>query len=229
MLTATSKSTTLEKLYEKKILGYIKKEHPEDTSSDTVENINKLIRLVDKGLERKYLKEVFLIQRELLALPLLQIIFSFNMQENDKKLLELKNTISRIFETLDSNIPKPFVYTMLTIYKCIEIICDYYINENYDKVAKVRKAYWIKTNKLIDHDGNTTVNNKIRSIVRLLNLQIENSNGLIDEISCTRNFEIHSGEIRSNCENRVVRQINDKHIENWLMLIKSIIDKIRPN
>uniref|UniRef100_UPI0040481D54 response regulator n=1 Tax=Aliarcobacter sp. TaxID=2321116 RepID=UPI0040481D54 len=65
MLTATSKSTILEKLYEKKILGYIKKEHPEDKSIDTIENINKFINLVDKGLKRKYLKEAFNIQKSI--------------------------------------------------------------------------------------------------------------------------------------------------------------------
>jgi len=44
MLTATSKSTILEKLYEKKILGYIKKEHPDDKNIDTIENINKFVK-----------------------------------------------------------------------------------------------------------------------------------------------------------------------------------------
>jgi len=226
MLTATSKSTILEKLYEKKILGYIKKEHPDDKSIDTVENINKFVRLVDKGLERKYLKKVFLIQKELLALPLLQIEFSFNMDENDKKLLELKNTISKIFETLDSNIPRPFIYGMLTLYKCIETICDYFIYEYYDKTDKKQKAYWRSSDKLISNNGNASVNNKTRNILRLLEINENDTIRLIDELSCSRNYEIHPGEIKPACQERVILKPNETHIIPWFELIKTILNKI---
>ncbi|MDD3834370.1 MAG: response regulator [Sulfurimonas sp.] len=226
MLTATSKSTILEKLYEKKILGYIKKEHPDDKSIDTVENINKFVRLVDKGLERKYLKKVFLIQKELLVLPLLQIEFSFNMDENDKKLLELKNTISKIFETLDSNIPRPFIYGMLTLYKCIETICDYFIYEYYDKTDKKQKAYWRSSDKLISNNGNASVNNKTRNILRLLEINENDTIRLIDELSCSRNYEIHPGEIKPACQERVILKPNETHIIPWFELIKTILNKI---
>jgi DNA-binding NarL/FixJ family response regulator len=100
MLTATSKSTILEKLYEKKILGYIKKEHPEDKNVDTVENINKFINLVDKGLKRKYLKEVFYIQKSIKNILSNDIFTQYNLdldsyepfwikleKENPKKLI----------------------------------------------------------------------------------------------------------------------------------------------
>ena len=82
MLTATSKSTILEKLYEKKILGYIKKEHPEDKSIDTVENINKFINLVDKGLKRKYLKEVYNIQKSIKDILSNDIFAQYNLDLN---------------------------------------------------------------------------------------------------------------------------------------------------
>lgn len=229
MLTATSKSTILEKLYDKKILGYVKKEHPDDTSIDTAENINKLIRLVDKGLERKYLKKVFLIERELLALPLLQIEFSFDMEDNDKKLLEVKNTIPKIFETLDSNIPKPFVSAMLTIYKCLEIINDYYIYEQYDEIERKLKAYWRNNSKIIDSDGNASVNNKTKNILKKLGVSDDEMIRLIDEISCSRNYEIHFGEIKSFCRNKTVFKPNEEHILKWFSMIQSIIDKIRPH
>ncbi|NBK99278.1 MAG: response regulator [Erysipelotrichia bacterium] len=211
MLTATSKSTILEKLYEKKILGYIKKEHPDDINIDTVENINKLLRLVDKGLQRKYLKEVWEIQNDILVLKLLSNLkLSFDMDDSQKKLLELKNTVTKIFETLDSNIPKPFIYGMLTLYKCIEIINDYYIYEKYDRTIKKPKAYWVHNNKLIDNDGNSSVNNKIKSILKHLEIQNDERNRLINEISCTRNYEIHSGEIKSECEGRIIKNINEQ-------------------
>lgn len=224
MLTATNKSTILEKLYEKKILGYIKKEHPNDISIDTIENINKLVGLVDKGLDRKYLKQVFNMQNEILSLNLFEeLVLSFEMDKKDKKLLELKNTVSRIFETLDSNIPKPFVYGMLTLYKCIEIINDYFIYEHYDNEERKIKAYWIYNNIMIPNNGNVSVNNKIKSIVNLLDIGNQKIRGLIDEISCSRNYEIHSGEIRHACENKVVQEPNETHIVEWFNMITIIL------
>jgi DNA-binding NarL/FixJ family response regulator len=227
MLTATSKSTILEKLYEKKILGYVKKEHPGDISIDTVDNINKLIGLVDKGLERKYLKEVFIIQSELLSLSLFSNLkLSFDMDHSTRKLFELKNTLSRIFETLDSNIPKPFIYGMLTLYKCIETINDYFIYEKYDTASKKKIAYWLHNNKIIDGNGEASVKNKIKSILNHLNIQNYDSNRLIDEISCTRNFEIHPGEISKSCEGKVVKNINETHVLDWFKTIEKILNKM---
>jgi CheY-like chemotaxis protein len=227
MLTATSKSTILEKLYEKKILGYIKKEHPDDTSIDTIDNINKLIGLVDKGLERKYLKEVFIIQNELLNLSLFSNLkLSFDMNHSTRKLFELKNTLSRIFETLDSNIPKPFIYGMLTLYKCIETINDYFIYEKYDTASEKKVAYWLHNNKIIDRNGNASVNNKIKSILNHLNIQNKEFNPLIDQISCTRNFEMHSENIAKSCEEKIVKNISETHMLDWFKIIEKILNKM---
>jgi len=44
-----------------------------------------------------------------------------------------------------------------------------------------------------------SVNNKTKSILRNLNIQENDLDRYIDEISCTRNFEIHPGEIRNFC------------------------------
>ena len=115
MLTATSKSTILEKLYEKKILGYIKKEHPEDKSIDTVENINKFINLVDKGLEKKYLKEIWKIQQNILL----------NENLSDDISLEIKS----IFEILDSNMENKFNFVVLTFTKIFESLSKIYIED----------------------------------------------------------------------------------------------------
>jgi CheY-like chemotaxis protein len=118
MLTATSKSTILEKLYEKKILGYVKKEHLEDKNIDTVENINKFIRLVDKGLERKYLKKIWDIQQEILSLNILK-----TDNKNYKKIyFEISNT----FDILDSNLDKKTTFFILAIYNIIELIVKEY-------------------------------------------------------------------------------------------------------
>lgn len=214
MLTATSKSTILEKLYEQKILGYIKKEHPEDFSIDTVENINKFVNLVDKGLEKKYLKEVFKVEQELLSLPLL------NISDGNKKLLELKNTISKIFAILDSNIPKPFVFAMLNIFKCLEIIDNYFIYEEYDQ-RREKKAYWIQTNEEI---GAPSVENKTEKIIKLLKLEYTDFEEHLRQIVCSRNYEIHDGEIRKRCREYLIKSPNEKHILEWLQMVQKIIN-----
>lgn len=221
MLTATSKSTILEKLYEQKILGYIKKEHPEDFSIDTVENINKLVNLVDKGLEKKYLKEVFTVEQELLSLPLFKIQFSLNIGDGDKKLLELKNTISKIFAILDSNIPKPFVFAMLNIFKCLEIIDNYFIYEEYDQQIRQKRAYWIKTNQEI---GAPSVENKTENIINRLELRYSDFEKHLKQIVCSRNYEIHDGEIRERCRKHLIKSPNEKHIVEWLQMVKKIIN-----
>lgn len=114
MLTATSKSTTLERLYEKKILGYIKKEHPNDVMLNTIDNINKLVDLVDKGFEKKYLIKVWNIQASILSLNV------FKTQNNIYKKILFE--VSNIFNILDSNLEKKVTFFVLAVYNIIEII-----------------------------------------------------------------------------------------------------------
>ena len=121
MLTAIGKSTILENLYEHGILGYIKKEHPNDVNISTKENFDKLKKLVDKGLDKKYLKEVWEIQ---------QTISPFNS--------DIKIEIDSIFEILNSDMQNRFIYAMFAIFKCIEIVNDYYIIDGYKKATQKR-------------------------------------------------------------------------------------------
>ena len=230
MLTATSKSIILDKLYEYKILGYIKKEHPNDTSISTSENINKLVQLVDKGLERKYLKKIFTTQNNLLELSLFkELEFSLDMSENDKKIFELKNTISMIFNTLDSNISRPFIFTMLTIFKCIEIINDYFIYEEWNNKIRRLEAFWKHNGKRISGDGNKSVNNKIKNIIKLLNLEsTENIDKYLNELTYSRNYEIHPPkEIKEYVRKYVIKHPNENNILNWFNILANIIKKIK--
>ncbi len=224
MLTATGKSTRLEKLYKKHILGYVKKEHPNDISIDTVANINKLIQLVDKGLGRKYLISVWQTQQEILNYNLFQDLDS--EIESERKLLELKNSISTIFDTLNSNLPNTFVFGMLELYKCLEIINDYYIYEAYDQESKKMKAYWIDGNTLISNNGNKSVNNKIKNILVKLSLSTPTIDDIIDELSCSRNYQIHSNGQDSRCEGKIIYEPNHLNIREWFDLIKIILSKV---
>lgn len=141
MLTATSKSTILEKLYEKKILGYIKKEHPDDISINTLENINKLVNLADKGLDKKYLKEINNIKNEIIDLLKIDLDNPNNKLDLFEKFaIDKSNYLSHaikiyresvsIFDILDSNNKNKLIYSMLSIISAVESILKIFLNEN---------------------------------------------------------------------------------------------------
>jgi CheY-like chemotaxis protein len=228
MLTATSKSTILEKLYDYKILGYIKKEHPEDNSISTKENVNKLVSLVDKGLEDSYLKEIWDIDQELINLSLLDITFDFDMDEKEKRLLELKNTIPMVFEILNSSTSKRFVYSMFTIFKCLEIIADCYIYERNNQENN-RTAYWIENGELIGKQGNTSIQNKLIAVKNKFNID-EISNNKISELVRSRNYAIHpprtDKDITRNCREIVIKNPNKDNIIDWFRILQQILFKI---
>lgn len=139
MLTATSKSTILEKLYEKKILGYIKKEHPEDKSINTVENINKFINLVDKGLEKKYLKEIWEIQHNILNLEILN--------SDNKNYRKIKFELANVFDITDSNLDKKTTFFILAIYNSLEILVKefgYSEGRTYANITEICYNYNLK-------------------------------------------------------------------------------------
>jgi len=166
MLTATSKSVILENLYKHGILGYIKKEHPHDMGISTKENFDKLKNLVDKGLDKKYLKEIWNIQNR---------IKPFSP--------DIKIEIDSVFEILDSDMKNRFIYAMFAIFKSIEMINDYYIIDGY------QKATWKDTKE--EFSDNSTKNKIYMILEKKLNLKDEVINRNIAEIIKIRNNTIH--------------------------------------
>ncbi|WP_121628762.1 response regulator [Poseidonibacter antarcticus] len=131
MLTATSKSTILERLYEKKILGYIKKEHPDDKNIDTIENINKLVSLIDKGLDRKYLKSIYDITVNIKMILDEDIFNKYNIsiEKYESFWIKLEKETQNIFDILDNNSQNKFIYAMVSIASSLETILSIFINE----------------------------------------------------------------------------------------------------
>jgi len=241
MFTATSKSTILEKLYEHGILGYIKKEHPSDTNIITKENFEKLAELVDKGLEKKYLKEIWSIQNEILN-------YNYNFKEKKE---EINVEVKSIFEILDSDMGNKFNYAMFAIFKCIEIVTSLYIEE------KNRKAHWIDGDEIentgyylkrkeydtlnIEHinsennisnkgRGNISIENKIRTIMHeKLDLTCDELHSTIKCLVCIRNHTIHQDKQYGDYEfcNKIAKEeISKENILTWLKMLKTILGKI---
>jgi len=165
MFTATSQSLILEKLYEHTILGYIKKEHPKDNIA-VKDSFDKLKILVDKGLEKKYLKKIWDIQEQISI-------------DNSKIQLEIKS----IFEILNSEMENRFIYAMFAIFKCIELVNDIYIIDGY------KKATWKDTNQSFSDNSSK---NKITLILNeRLKLREDSIHESITNIIKVRNNTIH--------------------------------------
>jgi CheY-like chemotaxis protein len=197
MLTATGKSIILENLYQHGILGYIKKEHPSDTNIKTRDNLNKLRELIDIGLEKSYLKEIWEIQNSVLKLKLFEREY----------FRQMKFEINSIFEILDSNMKKRYIYAMLSIHQALEYINNYYIDD--------RRAIWIDTKKSISVKNSTKY--KILEVLHK-KLKIYNLDNKIDEMTHLRNKVIHPNQ-------REVT-IDSFQIVEWFKMLQIILKKI---
>ena len=196
MFTATSKSRILEELYQHKILGYIKKEDPIERNIKTKESFAKLAELVDLGLSKKWLKEVWKIQEDILKLTLFNGIG-----------IEIKS----VFEILDSDMDNRFIYAMFAIFKVIEIINNHYFIDGY------KKAIWRDT---ADELSDNSSKNKILLIVdKRLKIRADTMYSNIEDIIRIRNNTIHP----SNKSMKILTKI---HILTWFEMLQTILEKI---
>ncbi len=211
MLTATSKSTILEKLYEKKILGYIKKEHPEDKSIDTVENINKFINLVDKGLKRKYLKEVYNIQKSIKDILSNDIFAQYNLDLNfyEPFWIKLEKESTNIFDILDNERENSFIYAMVSISSCLETILSIFVKENKNSDDQ----FW-------DNEYFYSEYKSMRSKLNILfnyKLGYENEDIDMEKLIRKRNDYMHS---------RKLITVNSQEIVSWFTKLSKMIEII---
>ncbi|KIM12243.1 MAG: hypothetical protein KU38_04980 [Sulfurovum sp. FS08-3] len=197
MLSASSQNRVLEKLYEYDIVGYIKKAHPQEQHTSPKESFKKLSDLLNEGLEKKYLKEIWSMQEDILELEILQ-----SSNENYKK---IKDEIDTVFEILNSNLENKMKFTILTIYKTLEILIEEYPTDKkgtYEKFVSLFKKF-----------------------------NITNYNNDISQLVCTRNFLAHAGDFRASCKNSVVKKPNQDNILTWFKMLQTILEKIdaQPN
>ncbi len=213
MLTASGKSTILNKANQYGILGYIKKEHPEDTHIKTKDNFLKLKDQVDEGLERKYLKEVWIIRSNILDLVTL----------GDEKFSQIIFETEAVFEILNSDMENKYIYAMLSIFKCIELLNDFYIIEKYDSIEKKTLAYWQDSDRRIDNHGNKSTGNKITSILHnKLNYHLLDKE--INKIVCCRNYSVHGNA--HGCKAILIKKPQSENIATWFKMLHTILSKI---
>jgi len=222
MFTASSDGMILDEFYKHNILGYVKKDSPEDKYRASKNNFNKLDTLIRIGLNHKYLKELWDIQEKILELPFLE-------NQKNEKIKELRENIKTIFETSNSNIPRPFTYSMLAIYKCIELLNHIYIIDDF------KNAKWIDNKSLIENYEDNSTKNYIFNIIKykaaLEKIDFETR---LKEIVCSRNYAIHT-KIKPSCDgltrkeptSQDIPKYFSKYIIVWYKMLFEIIEALK--
>ena len=153
IFTASSNAILLEQLqnYDKNILSYIKKEHPDDNSTTTQGNINKLINKINEGLEKKYLKEILEIKKNISKLlgteetwdgnPFSQYINDIEQYKTNLGKLHKEN--SYIFDILNSRESNKFNYALISLATSIDTLQDIFIEEEWDRDSKEKRYYYL--------------------------------------------------------------------------------------
>ena len=202
MLTATGNSLILEELYKHGILGYIKKEHPEDIHLKTKDNIMKLAELVSLGFEKKYLKEIWEIQNNML-----EILKKYT--HNDDKIKEkyekIQYEIDIMYEILDSNLENKLKFSLLTMFKVLELLTDIHYDTN-NKGAHAKITFILKSIEL--SGGKTDITNDVSKLV------------------CTRNGLIHSDNPRNECKDNIQKPLDTEYLIKWFKIIAECIPKL---
>ncbi len=215
MLTATSKSTILEKLYQKKILGYIKKEHPEDKSIDTVENINKLVELVDSGLKRKYLKSIFLTRSNILSILENDIFaqYGLDIENYEPYWIKLQVETKSIFDILDGNSENKYLYAMVSIASSLETILTIFVRDRHNE----QNLFWDGT--ICNADS---LNGKLRALFHQKFEYPENNNEGYPHNKINMNTLIQ----RRNdyLHTRQVITITSEQITSWFNKLRRMIE-----
>ena len=194
-LTASQNSLILEKLYEYDIVGYVKKEHPNNYKIDTKENINKVVSLVDKGLENKYLKYIWRIQEEIKSLQ------GFTITNEENLISELFTNSQFVFDILNGKAENKMNMAVLTIYKCFEVIVNIYINENKEFKNPLTdiKNYDVATNTLNAIGRRQIQSNTLNKIHNIMIYKLSINDRGLHEKFCKFHF----------CRNNIVHPITD--------------------
>ncbi|WP_151899693.1 hypothetical protein [Sulfurimonas hydrogeniphila] len=205
IFTASSNSLLLDELYnyDSNILGYVKKEHLQNYNLTTQSNINKLIKLVNRGLAEKYLKDIYDIQKNMLKILKNDIFHQYTLHKTkyEKYWIQLQEDIPQIFDILSSNTSNKYPYAMLSIARSLEAILSVFITER-----QIDNIYW---------DGEECRSKKfedrIISLMHKFGYKIENINSFI----VRRNNYVHS--------NTRYKAISKNEIMQWFQTLFTII------
>jgi len=223
IFTASNNAKLLEELqsYDTNILSYIKKEHPDDNTSTTQGNINKLTKKINEGLERKYLKKIWNIQKNILSIENI----------NEDVAFEVKS----VFEILNSNIEKSLIFAMITIFKPLEFFKNNHEYNNqvilimHNELISVNEENFItyyneydfrQRSHAVNHSR--SIKNKVWSLLfHRYNYKDKEVFQKIEEITRRRNEAMHRDFDYSS--------LNSDLIISWFSMLEKVIFKIYNN
>ncbi|SMP89940.1 hypothetical protein SAMN06314019_1133 [Epsilonproteobacteria bacterium SCGC AD-311-C15] len=221
MLSASGRSDILEEANKNnKILGYIKKDHIDDKTSDTNENILKLKAFLKDGEQKFYLKKIWEIQSDIL------------LRIKDRESLKEIGIEISIFQILNSNIENPYNFTIFTFTKCLEAISSLYINEHAMKYLDDHSdvgVYDYDKNAVYDYDGEKWYKGTENRLHNILYEKLELKNNLAHKELCElincRNYLAHPNERQPHgCD--LIKNPNYSEIIKWFDLLNKIISQI---
>ena len=215
MFTASGDSLILDELHNKGILGYVKKDAPEDKYETSKNSFKKLDTLIINGIDRSYLKEIWFIRLNLLKIinedPFRQFVSSnYDYSEHKDILLQ---EIRFVFEILQSDVKNNFKYAMVSIYTCFETIEKIFMKE-------VQKNYQFKDNAQTNVVQQQSLINRIIAIlIQKLNIiEYQKTKDALKNIARKRNDYLHSNK-------EVI--VDSSDIILWFMLLLKIIEDMK--
>jgi len=199
IFSASSDSFILDEVHTKGVLGYIKKDSPINKYTPSKNALKKMKQLISG--KDKALGNKYLKEVWTIQNSILKLSL---FDEDDEYFHKIKFEIDTIFEILNSNIENKIKFTLITIFKVLEILTDKYFKGD-SKIGAYKK---------------------ITSIIRTFKIDIDN--GKISQLVCTRNFLVHSGEIRKDCKekDKVIKKPNQENIIIWFKMLQTILEAI---
>lgn len=221
--TASQDSLILENLFEEGIVGYIKKEHPENHMLSTAQNIKKLKKLIVKAFENKELKDIYLIKNKI----------------NNTNDIDLNTNIDSVFDILKHNIPNKNIYAMFAIFKCLEILKEKYIKNKNTFISDNSAIKILRPNgggAYIPHKfmgGEDpfykSACNQIHNTAFIsLDVKDKSVHDAICEISFCRNNYVH-GTSSENYPCTLIQTPTLQDLLRWMMMLEKIITKYNGN
>lgn len=233
IFSATSKSVILNHLFNIGILGFIKKDSPDESYLSTEQNIINFNQLINEGIRKKFLIEVFN------TIKNIESKFEYIDEEDldSVKIELLKNNLYMAFEILNGNNDNHLNYGMLTIFKCLEIIKDSLtiVKEEGKSINEI--FIYIKVNHEVNEYSERGRNVKDKSPAEKIQIYKSSRNRLkialieylgfdeeakeilqLDEIVDKRNDFIHP-------ENEF-EDVTTDEILSWIKLLSAIINKL---
>ena len=214
LLTASGKSQIIEEAHKHEIIGYIKKEHPQDILASTTKSMDDLFCLVQKGYDRAYLKEIWSLSKYMINIINKNPFQKSVGKANDYKehLDILKKEIEYIFDISKSDTENKNKYAMVSIYTSFETIEKIFMKE-------VQKNYQFRdTDKTNVHHDKTLTKRIISILTQKLNItDYSDTEKQLQLIAKKRNDYLHS--------NKKI-EINSQNILDWFNILNLIIKYI---